>query len=349
MYEFLDRRYALALYDTCIESDNVELVLEDLKEIVDEMENNEGLMKLIRNPQINKQNKKRIFKELFQGNIQVELLNFLLLLIEKGRILYLKEKYNQFRLIYLEHNNTVIAKIKSVVPLDENQRTVIKEKLEKQYEKTIILEEEIDESLIGGILLRVGNEVIDGSIKNKLVELRDISEGNVVNRYNFKELNKELIAIVTVDKLLAEEERARLRDWLEDFYDRNVVIKQVIAAEAKDNITITIGDDVMKKSVIDKLISGYMKIVEPKSKADQIVTLKENGKVLEAKITTVIPLTEEEKGKMLKALEKFYSRKIVIKEELDETIIGGVLVQIGNDITDGTVRSKLRYIRSDMQ
>jgi len=160
MYEFLDRRYALALYNTCVEAGNVELVLEDLKEIVDEMKNNEGLIKIIRNPQINKYNKKRIFKELFKGSIEDELLSFLLLLIEKGRILYLKEKYTQFRLIYLEHNNTVIAKIKSVIPLDENQREAIKQKLEKRYEKTIILEEQIDESLLGGIQLTVGNEVI---------------------------------------------------------------------------------------------------------------------------------------------------------------------------------------------
>jgi len=80
-----------------------------------------------------------------------------------------------------------------------------------------------------------------------------------------------------------------------------------------------------------------------------ILELQEKDKILEAKITTVVPLTEEEKVKLIKGLEKFYNRKIVIKEEINKNIIGGVLVQIGNDITDGTVKSKLRYVRSDMQ
>jgi len=84
MYEFLDRRYALALYEMCKEAGNIETVLEELGEVVEEMDNNEGLIKIIRNPQINKHNKKRIFEELFKGKIEDELLSFLLLLIDKG-------------------------------------------------------------------------------------------------------------------------------------------------------------------------------------------------------------------------------------------------------------------------
>ena len=62
MYEFLDRRYALALYEMCKEAGNIETVLEELGEVVEEMDNNEGLIKNNRNPQINKHNKKRIFE-----------------------------------------------------------------------------------------------------------------------------------------------------------------------------------------------------------------------------------------------------------------------------------------------
>lgn len=348
MYEFLDRRYALALYTTCVESGNVELVLEQLKEIVHEMDTNEGLIKIVKNPQINKYNKKRIFKELFKGSVEDELLSFLLLLIEKGRILYLREKYTQFKLIYLENNNTVIARVKSAIPLSEDQRVAIKNNLEKRYDKNVIIKEEVDKSLLGGILLTVGNEVIDGSIKNKLMELREVSEGNVVNRYNFKELNKELRAKVTVDKPLNEDEIDKLRTWLEKFYDRKIIMEQVIGVPTKDDITITVGDDVMKKSVIDKLMSGYTKVVDNRKSENCILDLNEKGKVLEARVTTVVPLPEDEKIKLIKCLESFYNRKIVIEERIDKSIIGGVLVQIGNDITDGTVKSKLRYIRSDM-
>lgn len=184
MYEFLDRRYALALYDTCIEKGNVEQVLYEFKTIIEDMMNNEDLMKLIKHPHISKSAKIRIFKEIFGGKITDELLNFLILLVERERILFLKEKYEQFRLIHLERTNTVIAKVKTVVPLDDDQKTALKDKLEKLYEKTVIVEEEIDKSLIGGIVIRVGSDIIDGSIKNKLKEMKNIVENDNLVRKN---------------------------------------------------------------------------------------------------------------------------------------------------------------------
>ena len=107
MYEFLDRRYALALYEAGVEAGNVEIILQQLKEIVNEMNSNKDFFKVIKNPQISKFNKKRIFRELFEDCIERELLNFLLLTIDKERILYLREKYEQFRQIYLAANNKI--------------------------------------------------------------------------------------------------------------------------------------------------------------------------------------------------------------------------------------------------
>jgi ATP synthase F1 delta subunit len=347
MYEFLDRRYALALYEMCKEADNVETVLEELGEVVEEMDNNEGLKKIIRNPQINKHNKKRIFEELFKGKIEDELLSFLLLLIDKGRILYLREKYNQFKIVYLKNNNTVIAKIKSVIPLNDKEIETIKSKLEKHYEKTIIIEEEIDKSLLGGMLISVGDETIDGTIKTKLMDLKNISEGNV-SRYNFNELNKELLADVITSKPLNEGDTKKLRGWLMNFYDREIIIKNIIDESYKDDIKVIIGDDITTKSTIDDIVNNEENKIKRVRPEDCIIDLKEKGKILNATVRTVIPLTDEERVRLIKGLEKFYSRKIVVHEEIDDSIVGGVLVKIGNDITDGTVKSKLRYVRDDM-
>ncbi len=272
MYEFLDRRYAFALYKTCSEVGNEDLVLEELKEIVDELYGNEGLRKIVENPQINRYNKKRIFKEMFDGDIEDELLNFLLLLIDKGRILYLKEKYNQFRQIYLKRHNTVLAKVKSVVPLDESQKQALKIKLEEKYSKTVVMEEELDKSLIGGVLVTVGNEVIDGSIKGRLEELEEIAEGNVVNRYNYDEFNKKLVAKVSTQISLSEENIERLRSWLKAFYKRDVII--VVNEVGKDSeikeLTVTIGEDVLTKSAMDELSSDKGEVKELKGIDDYL-------------------------------------------------------------------------------
>lgn len=264
MYEFLDRRYAFALYKTCSEVGNMDLVLEELKEIVDELDVNEGLRKIVKNPQINRYNKKRIFKEMFEGDIEDELLSFLLLLIDKGRILYLEEKYNQFRQIYLKRHNTVLAKVKSVIHLDESQKQALKIKLEEKYNKTIVMEEEIDKSLIGGILVTVGNEVIDGSIRGRLEELDEIAKDNVVNRYNYDEFNKKLVAQVFTEKSLKGESIEKLRSWLKAFYKRDIIV--VVNDVGKDSkikeLTVTIGADVLTESAMEELSSDKGEVKE---------------------------------------------------------------------------------------
>lgn len=272
MYEFLDRRYAFALYKACSEVGNTDLVLQQFEEIVNELESNEGLKKIIKNPQINRYNKRRIFKEMFEGDIEEELLSFLLLLIDKGRILYLKEKYLQFRQIYLKRNNTVSAKVMSVIPLDENQREELKVTLEKKYKKTIILEEEIDKTLIGGILLRVGNEVIDGSIRGRLEKLNEIAEGNVINRYNYGEFNKVLQGVVSTSIHLTDDEINKLRKWLKTFYKRNInlVIDEDEKKYKNKEFSVVIGSDVLTRSYIENLSSSEGEVRELKNPDDYL-------------------------------------------------------------------------------
>lgn len=172
MYEYLDRRYALALYKVAEEKNKVDEYLQDLREICDIIDNNKELKAVIEYPQISTKQKKRIFIDIFKGKIDEELLSFLLILIEKGRILYLREKLNQFEQINLEKKNIVIAQVKSVIEMTDEQTSTLKSKLEKMYNKTVIIKHEIDKSIIGGLYVRVGNDVIDGSIKSKLDDMR---------------------------------------------------------------------------------------------------------------------------------------------------------------------------------
>lgn len=174
MYEYLDRRYALALYKVAEEKNKVEEYLEDLRKICDIIDNNKEFYEVIKYPQISTKQKKKIFNDVFKGKIDEELLSFLLILIEKGRILYLRQKLNQMEQIHLEKENKVIAEVKSVIELTEDQTLRLKEKLEKKYNKTVIIKQEIDKSIIGGLYVRVGNDVIDGSVKSRLEDMRAI-------------------------------------------------------------------------------------------------------------------------------------------------------------------------------
>lgn len=172
MYEFLDKRYALALYKIAEEKNKVEEYLQVLREICGIIDNNKELHEIVEHPQISTNEKKAIFDRIFRGKIDDEILAFLKLLIDKGRILYLREKLNQMEKIHLNELNTIEGVVKSVIPLTDEEYKRLLDKLEKKYNKHIILERQIDKSLIGGLYVRVENEVIDGSIKSKYEDMR---------------------------------------------------------------------------------------------------------------------------------------------------------------------------------
>ena len=174
MYEYLDRRYALALYEVAEQKGKVEEYLGDLRAICNLIDNNKDFYEVIKHPQISTKKKKKTFINIFKGKIDEELLSFLLILIEKDRILYLREKLNEMEKIDLARNNTLLAIVKTAVPLLESEVSQLQKKLEDKYDKKIIMTTEVDKSLLGGIYVRVGNDIIDGTIKSKLDEMKNI-------------------------------------------------------------------------------------------------------------------------------------------------------------------------------
>ncbi|KAF5065244.1 ATP synthase subunit delta [anaerobic digester metagenome] len=101
-----------------------------------------------------------------------DLLTFLLILIEKDRILFLREKLEELKKIDLDERGILVARIRTVQPLKDYQRTALLQKLMDRYQKQIELEETIDPDLIGGILIQVGDQLIDGSVRSMLDDLK---------------------------------------------------------------------------------------------------------------------------------------------------------------------------------
>lgn len=174
MYEYLDKRYALALYTVAEEKGKVEEYLSDLREIVSLMNNDADFLKVIKHPQIGTSTKKKMFIKIFKDRIDEELLSFLLILIEKDRIMFTEEKLKEMEKIYLERNNTLLVEVKTVIPLIESERENLRTKLYKMYDKKIIFDEKLDNKIIGGVYVRVGDDVIDGTIKSKLEEMKKL-------------------------------------------------------------------------------------------------------------------------------------------------------------------------------
>ena len=172
MYEYLDRRYALALYEVASKKDKVYDYIKDLRIINSSIENNKELNEVLKNPQIGTTKKKEVFKKLFREKIDEELLLFLFVLIDKNRILHLKEKISQLELIVLEEGAVIEGVVKTSIPLTEEQYNLLSKKLEDRYGKAVALKEIIDPTILGGIYVKVNDEVIDGTLKNKVKEIK---------------------------------------------------------------------------------------------------------------------------------------------------------------------------------
>ncbi|MHC6181264.1 F0F1 ATP synthase subunit delta [Clostridium sp. JNZ X4-2] len=174
MYEYLDKRYALALYEIAEGKGKVKEYLEELQQVVDIIDKDTKFLEIIRHPEVSTFEKKRMFMEIFKNRVSEDILSFLLVLIEKGRISQLDGKLKEMKNIYLEKHDTVVAKVKTVIPLEDNERKDLTQKLEKKFNKKVLIEEEIDPSIIGGVYVDVDNEVIDGTVKSKLSEMKKI-------------------------------------------------------------------------------------------------------------------------------------------------------------------------------
>jgi len=174
MYEYLYKRYALALYEVAQEKEKVEEYLNDLREIVLLMKNDVDFLKVIKHPKISTSKKKEMFTRIFKGKIDDGLLSFLLILIKKDRILFLEENLKEMEKIHLERTNTLLAEVKTVIPLVETERENLRLKLSKMYDKKIVFDEKLDKKVIGGVYIRIGDDVIDGTVKSKLDEMKKL-------------------------------------------------------------------------------------------------------------------------------------------------------------------------------
>ena len=76
--------------------------------------------------------------------------------------------------IHLEKLNVLQGIVKTTIPLEENEYNSLVEKLEKKYNKEVILKKEIDPEILGGIYVRIGNDVIDGTVKTRLDDLEKL-------------------------------------------------------------------------------------------------------------------------------------------------------------------------------
>jgi len=166
------RRYAQALFEIANEKDKLDIIEEDLKAVSDVFEQEKDLQKILYHPQVTAGVKKEIVNNIFEGKISDEVKNFLNLLIDKHREAYLDEVVSEFIKITNTARNIVDAEVISAIELDEGYKKEVAKVLNRLAGKDVKPKYKVDSSLLGGMVIRIGDKVIDGSVKNNLRTLR---------------------------------------------------------------------------------------------------------------------------------------------------------------------------------
>lgn len=166
------KEYGYALYDLAAE-EGLEIEIEkEFAEVAKVFESNPDFIKLLSNPRISTSERIQVMDNVFGNRIQPYLLYLLKIFTEKRDVSLIPLVFEEYKNKYYDEKNILLVKATSAIELNESQKQRIIGKLEKSMNKTIILENEVDKSCIGGIRLEYRGHMIDASIKNRFIKLQ---------------------------------------------------------------------------------------------------------------------------------------------------------------------------------
>lgn len=168
----LARRYSQALFDIASEKMSLEPVDKDLRELTKFVEQNAEVKNTLLHPHISLKVKKAIMEELLGEDIGELTRRFFFLLIDRKREQLLPLIQREFSLLADEARQVVEAKVVSAVELTEAQLEDLKKAIKRMTGKDVRIISEVNAELIGGVLIQVGDRVIDGTIAHALNRMR---------------------------------------------------------------------------------------------------------------------------------------------------------------------------------
>jgi F-type H+-transporting ATPase subunit delta len=161
--------YAEALMSLAQSQNLVEQFGDNVATLLNLLEGSEELQQFLGNPTFKAEDKKAVLRQLVGDQVHPYMMNFLLILVDRRRILFLEGICNKFQDILRKLNQTVLAEVISAVPLSESQQQTIREKvLAMTSAREVELNNKVDPDLIGGVIIKVGSQVIDASLRGQL-------------------------------------------------------------------------------------------------------------------------------------------------------------------------------------
>ncbi|MCI9253426.1 MAG: F0F1 ATP synthase subunit delta [Lachnospiraceae bacterium] len=173
MAKLISKTYGDALFELAVEEDKVDALLEEIGQLQQVLSENEEFGRLMNHPKIIKEEKIQVAKNVFGGRLSDELLGFLIIIISKDRYRDIDAILDYFVAEVKQYKGIGVATVTTAVPLREEQcRKIERRLLDTTSYTKMEMNYLLDKSLIGGMVIRIGDRVVDSSISTKLNELQ---------------------------------------------------------------------------------------------------------------------------------------------------------------------------------
>ncbi len=166
------KRYAVALFNAAVKQDIAEQVQDDMSSFIDLLRANAQFRGFLKSPEIPTEQKKQLVVDAIGDSTAGLFIKFLMLLIDKKRLINILNIADAYRQLYEQLQGIVEARVITAVELDADLEQKTVEKLEKETGKTIRVRKTVNPDIIGGMILVVEDEIIDGSIRHKLDQMK---------------------------------------------------------------------------------------------------------------------------------------------------------------------------------
>ena len=178
MAKLVSNIYGDALFELALEENKIDSLSEEIAVVLTVLAENQDLSKLMNHPKISKDEKVTLIEDIFKGRVDDELVGLMRMLVEKGH-------YNEMGSVFVyfidqvkEYKNIGTAYVTSAMELREDQKAAVEKRLlaTTKYVK-FEMHYDVDAALIGGMVIRIGDRVVDSSVKTKLYDLtRELSK-----------------------------------------------------------------------------------------------------------------------------------------------------------------------------
>ena len=170
------RRHAQAAFQIALERGELDAWREDLGRLAEAVRD-PRLLAFLESPRVHLEQKAKVLGQVLD-KLNPLVMNMALLLVSRGRLALVPETVEEYGRLVDEHQGIAHAEVATAVPLDSKQADRLARRLGDLVGKDIVLATEVEPSLVGGLTARVGDKLIDGSIKSRLSALR----GSLIRR-----------------------------------------------------------------------------------------------------------------------------------------------------------------------